>query len=231
MDFLAVLREKLNEFGELITPETNLAAPVPSCGDWTFYDLADHVGQGNRWVVTAVAEGRGDYHGDPAPVDRAELRTWFDDSARAIVESLSVDPATPAWTFTSLMPRTVGFWRRRRAQETLMHLWDAQDALGTADAFDPALAADGITEVFEMFALRMIQRGLAKEPEAAVSVHATDTGDSWTYGPGTPVAEISGTASDLLLALWQRKDLADAALSWQGNWAAGTRVLAGPLVP
>ncbi|AYF73285.1 maleylpyruvate isomerase family mycothiol-dependent enzyme [Nocardia yunnanensis] len=231
MDFMAVLREKLTEFGALITPEADLAAPVPSCGDWTFYDLADHVGQGNLWVVTAVAEGRGDYHGDPAPANAVELRAWFDQSAKAIVESLSVDPATPAWTFTSLMPRTVGFWQRRRAQETLMHLWDGQDALGTAEAIEPHLAADGITEVFEMFAHRMIQRGLAKEPRSAVRVHTTDTGDNWTYGPGAPVAEISGTASDLLLALWGRKSLEDAALSWQGNWAEGAGVLAGPLVP
>ncbi|MGW4242846.1 maleylpyruvate isomerase family mycothiol-dependent enzyme [Nocardia sp. NPDC004722] len=231
MDFMAVLREKLTGFGELITPEADLAAPVPSCGDWTFYDLVDHVRQGNLWVVTAVAEGRGDYQGEPAPKDAVALRDWYDQSAKAILESLSVDPATPAWTFTSLMPRTVGFWQRRRAHETLMHLWDGQHALGVAEGFEPQLAADGITEVFEMFAPRMIQRGLAKAPEAAVSVHTTDTGDSWTYGQDAPVAEISGTASDLLLALWGRKSLDDAALNWQGNWAAGARVLAGPLVP
>ncbi|WP_040803129.1 maleylpyruvate isomerase family mycothiol-dependent enzyme [Nocardia concava] len=231
MDFVAILREKLNGFGELITPDVNLAAPVPSCGDWTFYDLVDHVGQGNMWVVTGVAEGRGDYQGPPAPKDPIELRAWYDASAKAILEALSVAPETPAWTFTSLLPRTVGFWQRRRAQETLMHLWDGQDALGTAESFEPALAVDGITEVFELFAPRMIQRGLAKEPEVALSVHSTDTGDSWTYGPGTPVAEISGTASDLLLALWQRKQANDAAFSWQGNWAAGERVIAGPLVP
>ncbi|GAB2528440.1 maleylpyruvate isomerase family mycothiol-dependent enzyme [Nocardia heshunensis] len=231
MDFMAVLREKLSEFGELITPEADLAAPVPSCGDWTFYDLADHVGQGNMWVVTAIAEGHGNYQGEPAPKDPVALRDWYDRIAKTMLESLSVDPATPAWTFTSQLPRNVGFWQRRRAQETLMHVWDGQDALGVAEEFEPHLAADGIIEVFELFAPRMIKRGLAKEPEAAVSVHTTDTGDSWTYGPGAPVAEISGTAADLLLALWGRKNLDDAALTWQGNWAAGARVLTGPLVP
>ncbi|MFE5289429.1 maleylpyruvate isomerase family mycothiol-dependent enzyme [Nocardia sp. NPDC056611] len=231
MDFLAVVREKLNEFGELITPEVELSAPVPSCGDWTFYDLADHVGQGNLWVTTAVLEQRGDFQGEPAPKDPVGLRTWYDGTSKAMIDALSVDPETPAWTFTSQMPRKVGFWQRRRAQETLMHLWDGQDALGTAEAFDPALAADGVTEVFELFAPRMILRGLASEPTAGISLRATDTGDSWTYGPGAPVAELSGTASDLLLALWARKELDDAALSWQGNWAEGKQVLAGPLVP
>ncbi|MEU1207123.1 maleylpyruvate isomerase family mycothiol-dependent enzyme [Nocardia sp. NPDC005825] len=231
MDFLAVVREKLYEFGELITPEVELSAPVPSCGDWTFYDLVDHVGQGNLWVTAAVLEQRGDFQGEPAPKDVVGLRTWYDGTAKAMIDALSVDPETPAWTFTSQMPRKVGFWQRRRAQETLMHLWDGQDALGTAEAFDPALASDGVTEVFELFAPRMIKRGLASEPTAAISVRATDTGDSWTYGPGAPAAELSGTASDLLLALWARKELDDAALSWQGNWAAGKQVLAGPLVP
>ncbi|MTE11226.1 maleylpyruvate isomerase family mycothiol-dependent enzyme [Nocardia aurantiaca] len=231
MNFLAILSEKLKEFGELLTPGADVNTPVPSCGDWTLYDLVDHVGQGNLWVVTAVAEGRGDLQGEPAPKDPAALRAWYDGTAEAIVEALSVDPETPAWTFTSQLPRTVGFWQRRRAQETLMHLWDAQEALGAAEAFEPDLAADGISEVFELFAPRMIKRGLATEPEVAVRVRATDTGQSWTYGPGTPVAEIAGTASDLLLALWQRKPAKDAAFTWQGNWAAGERVLAGPLVP
>ncbi|MEV6095437.1 maleylpyruvate isomerase family mycothiol-dependent enzyme [Nocardia sp. NPDC051981] len=231
MDFVAILREKLSELGELITPGADLAAPVQSCGDWTFYDLVDHVGQGNLWVVTGIREGRGDYQGEPAPKDPVELRAWYDETTQALLEAVSVAPETPAWTFTKLLPRTVGFWQRRRAQETLMHVWDGKNALGIAEEFDPAQAADGIAEVFELFAPRMIQRGLASEPEVAIRVRAADTGESWTYGPGTPVAEISGTASDLLLALWQRKPANDAALTWQGNWAAGERVLAGPLVP
>lgn len=231
MDFLPVLRDKLTAFGALITPDVDLSAPVPSCGGWTFYDLTDHLVQGNRWVVTAVAEGRGDYQGDPAPKDPVALRADYDDSAAAIAASLSVDPETAAWTFTSAMPRNVGFWRRRRAQETLMHLWDGQNALGKADPFDLTLALDGITEVFELFAPRMVHRGLATEPDAALAVRATETNRAWTYGPGEPVAEISGPASDLLLALWARKPATDPTFTWDGDRTIGERVLAGPLVP
>ncbi|WP_067698735.1 maleylpyruvate isomerase family mycothiol-dependent enzyme [Nocardia jejuensis] len=231
MDFLAVLREKLTAFGALIEPEVDLAAPVPSCGDWTFHDLVEHVGQGNMWVVTAVAELRGDNAGEPAPRDAVELRAWYDATAAAIAESLAADPETEAWTFTRSQPRTVGFWRRRRAHETLMHLWDGRNALGKADPFDPELADDGIAEVFELFAPRMIDRGLATAPEVALRVRATDTGRDRIYGPGAPVAEISGTASDLLLTLWQRVPASDPVLTWSGDRAAGERVLAGPLVP
>ncbi|MBL1077500.1 maleylpyruvate isomerase family mycothiol-dependent enzyme [Nocardia sp. 2] len=229
MDFLAVLRTELTTFGGLITPDADLAAPVPTCGDWTFYDLVDHMGQGNLWVVTAVAENRGDFQGPPAPKDATDLRAWYDETADAILESLSAAPETPAWTFTRLLPRNVAFWRRRRAQETLMHRWDAQNALGTPQPFDPALADDGITEIFEMFAQRMIDRGLATAPATALRVRSTDTDRTWTYGPGDAVTEISATASDLLLALWQR--IPTSALTWEGDRPAGEKVLAGPLVP
>ncbi|MEU4323517.1 maleylpyruvate isomerase family mycothiol-dependent enzyme [Nocardia fluminea] len=231
MDYLALLCAKLTAFGELITADTELTAPVPSCGDWVFYDLVDHVGRGNLWVVTAVAELRGDFEGEPAPKDPAALREWYESTADAMVSSLSADENQQAWTFTRSMPRTVGFWRRRRAHETLMHLWDGQNALGEADPFDPDLAVDGVDEVFELFAPRMIHRGLAVEPDVALRVRATDTGNSWTYGPGEPVAELTGTASDLLLALWARKSGDDPEFTWDGDRAAGERVLAGPLVP
>ncbi|WP_345496699.1 maleylpyruvate isomerase family mycothiol-dependent enzyme [Nocardia callitridis] len=231
MDHLPVLQAALLEFGALITNEVDLSAPVPSCGDWTFLDLVDHLRNGNMWVVTAVREGRGDSRDEPAPADPARLRGWYDEAAAALVSTLSADPATPAWTFTSQMPRTVGFWRRRRMHETLMHLWDGQNALGTPVPFARDHAADGVTEVFDLFAPRMIKRGLAAEPDTAIRLHATDTDDNWTYGTAEPAAQLSGTAADLLLALWTRKPLSDPALTWSGDRSAGERALSGPLVP
>ncbi|MFD6302626.1 maleylpyruvate isomerase family mycothiol-dependent enzyme, partial [Streptomyces sp. NPDC060223] len=61
---------------------------------------------------------------------------------------------------------------------------------------------------------------------------ATDTGSTWTYGPGDPVAVLSGTAENLLLTLWGRRlPRIDGALTWEGDQQAGQRVLDGPLVP
>lgn len=231
MDYSALLCAKLTAFGDLITPDTDLATPVPSCGGWTFYDLVDHLGRGNLWAATAVTELRGDFEGESAPKDPVALREWYESTADALVAALAADEDQQAWTFTRTMPRTVGFWRRRRAHETLMHLWDGEHALGKADPFDPDLAVDGIDEVFELFAPRMIHRGLAAEPDVALRMAATDTGNSWTHGPGEPVAQLAGTASDLLLALWARKSGGDPEFGWDGDRAAGERVLAGPLVP
>lgn len=231
MNYLALLRTELTTFGELITDDVDLSAPVTTCGDWTFYDLVDHLGRGNQWVVTAVTELRGDDDGRPAPKDPAALRKWYDESADALAATLSADPEQEAWTFTRAMPRTVGFWRRRRAHETLMHRWDGQHALGEAEPFERAIAEDGIDEVFELFAPRMVHRGLATEPDVALRIRTTDTDRCWTYGPGEPVAELAGTASDLLLALWARIPPDDQGLRWDGDRAAGLSVLAGPLVP
>lgn len=193
-------------------------------------DLAVHMGAGNLWVVAAVREGHGrGYDEGAAPRDPAGLKAWYARSADALVQALSVDPSTDAWTF--FPPRTVGFWRRRRSQETLMHRWDAGRAVGSATPMDAALAADGVAEVFDTMALRMISKGAATYPEQAVRITATDADRCWTYGTGEPIAEVSGTAEDLLLMLWGRKPRDTGSVTWAGDREAGLGVLAGPLVP
>jgi uncharacterized protein (TIGR03083 family) len=228
MDYLVELRRELDVFGAVL--DGDLSAPVEHCGDWRLVDLAVHMGAGNLWVVAAVQEGHGDsYDEDAAPRDRAALKAWYAKTADALVQALSVDPSTEAWTF--FPPHTVGFWRRRRSQETLMHRWDAEHALGSTTPMDPALAADGVAEVFDTMALRMISKGAATYPEQAVRITASDSGRCWAYGTGEPIAEVSGTAEDLLLMLWGRKPWDAESVTWAGDREAGLGVLAGPLVP
>ena len=62
--YLAHLRHDLEGFQECLAGD--LAAPVRPCGDWTLYDLADHLGRGNMWAAVAVTEQRGDYEGPAA---------------------------------------------------------------------------------------------------------------------------------------------------------------------
>ncbi|MFD7512873.1 maleylpyruvate isomerase family mycothiol-dependent enzyme [Streptomyces sp. NPDC059853] len=224
--YLRLLRTELDAFRATLGGD--LDAPVAHCAPWTLRDLAGHLGSGNLWVVTAIAEGRGDHH-PAAPEGDAALRAWYEESAAALLAALDTDPATPAWTFVA--PHTVGFWQRRRAQETLIHRWDAQHALGAGQPPGPEPAADGIAEVVEVMAPRMVERGLAPVPERALRLVADDLGRSWTYGPGEPVATLSGPAGLLLLLLWGRAADAAPGLEWRGDRAAGRRVLAGPLTP
>ncbi|GAA2706993.1 maleylpyruvate isomerase family mycothiol-dependent enzyme [Actinoplanes palleronii] len=220
LDHLAHLRRELAAFHDCLSDD--LTAPVVHCGEWTLRDLADHLGNGNLWAATAVTERHGRFPRPPAPAD---IGPWFAGTAQTLTSALAVDPATEAWTFAP--PHTVGFWRRRRCLETLVHRWDAEHALGGAGALDPALCADGIDEVFDTFAPRQVRMGRMPVPKKSVLFVATDLDRSWTAGPDRPVATLEGSAADLFLALWNR--LPWSALS--GDPEAARAALPGPLVP
>ncbi|GLW31120.1 maleylpyruvate isomerase family mycothiol-dependent enzyme [Actinoplanes regularis] len=220
LDHLTLLQAELAVFQECM--DGDLGASVEHCPGWTLRELAEHLGQGNLWVVAAVTEGHGRFQAPPAPAD---IAPWLAETSKVLVETLTVDPGTAAWTFAP--PHTVGFWRRRRWLETLVHRWDAQQALGKPSDLAPELCADGIAEVFDTFVDRQVRLGRMAAPEAAVRFTATDVGGSWTVGPGEPVATLSGSAEQILLALWNR-------LPWDrlaGDHEAARAALPGPLVP
>ncbi|UED84474.1 maleylpyruvate isomerase family mycothiol-dependent enzyme [Streptomyces profundus] len=221
------LRTELTAFRACLDGDPS--APVAHCGDWTLRDLAEHLGGGNVWAATAVTEQHGDGRGAPAPRERAALARWFDDTSATLLTALDADPAASAWTFHP--PHTVGFWRRRRALETLVHRWDAESALGVARPLDPLLAGEGVAEVFDTMAPRQVARGRVRPPSQALRLTATDTGASWAYGPGGPVATLSAPAEQLLLLLWGRIPADSPALHWSGDHPAALAFLAGPLTP
>lgn len=233
---LAHLRRELDAFA-LCLRSGELSAPVVHCGAWTLFDLAEHLGRSNEWVTVAVNECRGDHQAPAAPREQDALATWFDDTCARMLEALEQDPSRRAWTIYP--PHTIGFWRRRRCLETLVHRWDAQNALGIGrdmhgngrGAMDPLLAAEGVAEVIDTIAPRQIELGRAKGPNHALRLLATDTGACWVFGPGAPVATISATAQNLLLAMWNRLPSNDPAIRWGGDREAGQAVLAGSLVP
>jgi uncharacterized protein (TIGR03083 family) len=154
---------------------------------------------------------------------------WFEGTCATLLDALQADPSAPAWTFHP--PHTVGFWRRRRCLEALVHRWDAENALGTARPLDAELSCEGIAEVFDTMAPRRLALGRATPPVQAIRLTSTDTGASWTYGPGAPVASVAATAEELLLMLWGRLPADDERIVWEGDRRAGRRVLDGPLVP
>jgi uncharacterized protein (TIGR03083 family) len=152
--------------------------------------------------------------------DGAAVYDWFAGEHAAVLAALqSLDPETPAWNW-SVRPATGAFWHRRMAQETAVHRWDAQSAAGLPQPVEPHLAADGVSEVLEVFLPSGRQKG-SEDADGVVRLLATDTGDEWTVrvrgtkvsvldtdtvldaGPGAQSAA-AGTASDLLLALWGR---------------------------
>ena len=224
---LAHLRRELESFAVCLAGD--LSTPVVHCGAWTLYDLADHLGRSNEWVVAAVTERRGDHQAPVAPRDPATLATWFSRTSARLLDVLRQDPQLEAWTIYP--PRTIGFWRRRRCLETLVHRWDAENALGIGGVLDPVLAGEGVAEVIDTIAPRQVELGRAVNPGQAVRLVSADTGGSWVLGPGTPVAEVSATAQSLLLMLWHRMPADDPQIGWDGDTAAGRSVLTCSLVP
>ena len=109
--YLAHLRRESSAFLECLRGD--LTAPVPHCGGWTLYDLADHLGRDNLWAAVAVTEKRGDHEAPAAPRDPAALVTWFTDTSSVLLDVLDTDPSDSAWTI--FPPPTVGFWQIGRA--------------------------------------------------------------------------------------------------------------------
>jgi hypothetical protein len=103
---------------------------------------------------------------------------------------------------------------RRAAHELAVHRVDAQLARGAHTAIEPALAADGIDEVF---ALVQVRGDTAGEGQT-LHLHGTDRGDEWllTLSPSGLEVErahgkgdlaLRGAVSDLELVLYQRPPL------------------------
>jgi hypothetical protein len=103
----------------------------------------------------------------------------------------------------------MSFWSRRQAQETSMHLWDAKSALGIFEPIEESLAADGVAEVFEVFLPQQLRQGRMQSPSEGIRIVLAD---GRTFDIGESIAgEVTGSASDILLALWHRMPAASLA--------------------
>lgn len=209
-----------------------LDAPVPTCPEWDVRDLVTHQGMVHRW---AEAQLRGEPEPDTdafvaaarAAASGPELLAWFDDGVDTLLATIAAVPDdVQARVFLKDAPPPRRFWARRQAHETTIHAADAvAAALGRAPTADeaapaPSLAADGVDELLTGFITRTRSRGRLRSDEPyTVAVRATDTGDAWLLRVGpesltttrdvpdaAPDAELSGSAAQLYLGLWNRGD-------------------------
>lgn len=210
-------------------------APVVCCPEWNVDDLLWHLGEVQWFWGTVVrdkatAEQVGARAPD-RPGDRAGLLAFYQEASDDLGAALAAAaPEDPAWTWAQ--DQSVGFIRRRQAQEALIHRIDAELAAGDRTAMDPRLSADGVDEVLRVMYGSLPSWGsFSADPGQTVRLRATDTGDTWLAtlgqftgtdpgdqvshdGPGLIVAdrdqgeaaaaEISGRAADLDCWLWNR---------------------------
>ena len=214
--------------------EGRLDAPVPSCPEWSVADLVYHTGEVHDFWGQIAREGLLDPHETstpPRPPDE-ELLEWFRRGVERLAETLEyADPGRAVWSWSP--QKNIAFIQRRMAQETAVHRWDAQAAVGAAKPIDPELARDGVDEFLDLF--------LPAEPEGlrggreSVHLHSTDVPGEWlvrvddgelsiTREHAKGDAAVRAPASALLLLLWRR--LPSSAVEVFGDRDALERFLA-----
>jgi uncharacterized protein (TIGR03083 family) len=198
-------------------------APVPAAPGWDTTDLLCHVGviHARTSVIlrTGTMERPSRENGLlPTPPEHGIVE-WYRATLAELVGDLRAidDPDRPVYAFSPAHQRA-GFWPRRMAHETTVHRVDAEQAADRAvGAIEPALAVDGIDEVFSVFVPVF---GAARSPGdgRTVHVHATDAEGEWLirFEAGDVVVEtghakgdaaVRGPAGGLLLWLWGRLPL------------------------
>ena len=195
----------------------SLDRQVPTCPDWTQARLVGHIGMVHRLATHAVATGSAPEKRGRPPED-SDYMGWFEDGLDGLIELFGrADPTAEAWNF-SPSENTAGFWWRRMAQETAMHRWDAEGAVGEPGTIEPRLATDGIDEWLDVF-VRMdtlSSPGSGPGDSSSIHVHCSDTDGEWwarredgklrlerEHRKGDVV--LRGNSADLLLVLWGRR--------------------------
>lgn len=190
--FYAAIRDDTARLAEIVTggPDAEragwLAHPVPACPDWTFKQLATHVGRGHRWAAEIVAtrsaepiptrevpDGR-------FPADPGLQAEWVNGGASRVIDAVRAAGTEPVWTLTGIGP--ANWWARRRAHEVAVHLADARLAVGEDIAggagtsyVSADLAADAVDEW-----LGLIAAGTHGTTDAVRSRSAAARGDGQT---------------------------------------------------
>ena len=195
---------------------------IPHLSDWTTSNVIVHVGSVFSFVAQSITQnaplsdkGVAAWANDTANHPQTtDLSAWFKTSADQLADVVwSHSPDDEIWTSSSLV-NTATFWMRRMTQEATMHRWDIEAGHVEVRPIDAQLAVDGIDEFYDFFVEERMPKEFAGT--GTVHLHATDAEGEWmvtrrehgievdkTHGKGDVSAR--GTASDLLLFVWNRK--------------------------
>ena len=194
-----------------------LDARVPTCPDFSVDELAAHVGQFCGFWSHVLCEGTGRPKTPFADDAGTDGRTaWLEGLASSLVTELrATPPDTEVWTWYE-PDRSAAFVARRCSHELAVHRVDAQLARGAADPVDPAIAADGIDEIFVLLSSERARASSRGGNGETLHLHGTDLDDAeWLItldSDGVRVDHahakadlaLRGPVNDLEMLLYQR---------------------------
>ncbi|GLW52513.1 maleylpyruvate isomerase family mycothiol-dependent enzyme [Kitasatospora phosalacinea] len=232
-DLLRLIDERSTAFRAAVAAAPDLDARVPTCPEWTLFDLAKHLGGGDRFWAAIVGAGPAD--GPPAeavaaraalepPREREALLAWLAASTQLLLGALhGAGPDAACWTWWSALqsPRSSGAVARHRVQETSVHTYDAQLAGGAPQPLPVGVALDGVEEflftcvaspsawphepaTFEFHAAEGRSWLLTVDGDGARSTRIPAPTDTGADGPGAAGASVHGPAGELVLYLYDR---------------------------
>jgi uncharacterized protein (TIGR03083 family) len=228
-DLLRLIDDRSAAFCAAVASAPSLDAQVPTCPEWTLFDLVKHLGGGRRAWAATVAAGPADAKAVPAdapaaPREREALVAWMAAATRQLVDALrEAGPDRECWTWwgASQSPRNCGAVARHQLQEIAMHTYDAQLAAGTPRPLPDEVALDGVEDF--LFTCCATTEAWPHE-DAVVEYHVTE-GRAWRMrlsaegarivrlpepdaaAVGAATVTATASAADLLLAFYGRVPL------------------------
>lgn len=221
LEFPALLRlidERSTAFRAAVASAPSLGVQVPTCPEWTLFDLAQHIGEGRRdWAATVAAgpaPAKSAAQGTPAaPREREALLAWLAESTEQLLDALrKAGPDLGCWTWwsDSQSPRTSGAVARHQLQQMAVHTYDAQITVGAPQPLPDEVALDGVEEF--LFTCVATTSAWPHKP-AAVDFHASE-GRSWRLSlsaDGARTAPLPGPGALPATAAVQDPDAADVS--------------------
>jgi uncharacterized protein (TIGR03083 family) len=161
----------------------------------------------------------------PWPPDE-QLVDWYRRELDLLLATFRSTPADIQCAAFLKAESPYAFWTRRQAHETAIHRADVESINGTLTAVDPDFALDGIDELVDGFVPRPFMKLRSSAP-FVLGISPGDAERTWTLtiteAPVQVTTEtgtagdcvVSGNASDIYFALWNRAD--DSRLAITGN--------------